>query len=102
VIERSSARGLVTRLQWSDLVAVSAAAATRLARSPRATHAWGDRRRCGLAPLLHPFAVETYIETFALLFFGDAEPNDHVDDLEQDETADAAHDQRGRNRANLH
>src|SRR5438477_12415681 len=32
---------------------VSAAAATRLARSPRATRAWGDRRRCGLASLLH-------------------------------------------------
>src|SRR5438067_2534463 len=96
------ARGLLARLQRSDLVAVSAAAATRLARSPRATRARGDRRRCGLAPLLHPFAVETYVEAFAFLFFGHAQADDHVDDFEQDEAADAAHNECGRDGAELH
>src|ERR1022692_52842 len=41
-----------------------------------------------LPGLLHPLAVKTYVETFAFLFFGDAQADHHVDDLEDDETTD--------------
>src|SRR5260370_42176590 len=61
-----------------------------------------EKRSNVLPKSLHPFAVETYIETFALLFLGDAQANDHVDDLEDDEAAHAAVDQRRENRTELH
>src|SRR6202790_4345999 len=52
--------------------------------------------------LLHPLAVKTYVETLALLFFGDAQADNHVDDLEDDVTADPRVHQGRANRAELH
>src|SRR4030081_3671043 len=46
--------------------------------------------------------METYIETFALLFFRYAQADDHIDDLEADEAADAADNERGDDGAELH
>ena len=40
--------------------------------------------------------METYIETFALLFLGDAQPDRPVDHLQDDDAAHAAHDERRR------
>src|SRR5262252_4396787 len=55
--------------------------------APRATE---EKRRTSPA-LLHAFAVETYVEPFALLFLGDAQTDRPVDDFEDDEAADTAH-----------
>src|SRR5260370_19279205 len=52
--------------------------------------------------LLHPLAVKTYVETLALLFFGDAQADNHVDDLEDNETADPRVHQGRAYRAELH
>src|SRR5438876_10131136 len=69
--------------------------------APRATEEKA-RPNLRLLGLLHSFAVETDIETFALLFFGDAQADDHVDDLEDHEATDAAIHQRRGDRAKLH
>src|SRR6266568_8748766 len=90
--ERSDCRGVSTRIVAECLCRI---------RLEKNGALWAPRkplRRNKLerkpADLLHPFAVETYIETFALLFFRDAQADDHVDYLEDDEAADAADYQR--------
>src|SRR6266567_1204159 len=68
-------------------------------RRPEATE--DNLDRTSLPGLLHALSMETYIEALALLFLGNAQADDHIDDLEDDEASDAAHDQRRHDGAEL-
>ena len=71
-----------------------------VAGAPKATEERLQRPNYPLAGLLHhALAVQADVETLALLLVGDAQPDDHVDDLEDDEAADAAVHERRRDRA---
>ena len=60
-----------------------------------------ENPKAGVSPLtalLHDLAMQRQIEAFALDLFADAQPDDHVDDLEDDQGHDHVVDEHDRRR----
>src|SRR5215471_13736716 len=74
---------------------------TSICRSVTSRSPFSVAKTSNVACLLHAFPVETYVETLALLFLGDAQADRPVDDFENDKTAGAAHDERRGDGADL-